>query len=134
MTARHPPAWQDDPELEAEAARLRAGRRPNGHDRGAGRVIELVPFRAMRPNLTEADLVAGLLGAAQLSTIYGPPGLGELMRAMQVVYGSLRYELAVIELQPAQTVERDGYLIAAIPVRHRAASSFAYAVVEMRVA
>jgi ribonuclease Z len=63
-------------------------------------------------------------------TIYGPPGLAELMRAMHLVYGRLSYELAFIELQPAETVERDGYVIAAIPVRHRAASSFAYAVVE----
>jgi ribonuclease Z len=67
---------------------------------------------------------------SQPLTIYGPPGLAELMRVMRVVYGRLPYELAVVELQPAQTVERDGYVIAAIPVQHRAASSFAYAIVE----
>jgi ribonuclease Z len=63
-------------------------------------------------------------------TIYGPPGLGELMSVMRIVYGRLPYELRVVELQPAQTVERDGYLIATIPVRHRADFSFAYAIVE----
>jgi ribonuclease Z len=67
---------------------------------------------------------------SQPLTIYGPPGLAELMRVMRVIYGRLPYELAVIELQPAQTVECDGYAIAAIPVQHRAASSFAYAIVE----
>jgi len=67
---------------------------------------------------------------SQPLTIYGPPGLAELMRVMRVVYGRLPYELALIELQPAQTVERDGYVIAAIPVQHRVASSFAYAIAE----
>jgi ribonuclease Z len=62
--------------------------------------------------------------------IYGPPGLAELMRVMRVIYGRLPYELSVIELQPAETVEREDYRVAAIPVRHRADSSFAYALVE----
>ena len=38
---------------------------------------------------------------------------------MRVVYGRLPYELSIVELEPAETVERDGYLIAAVPVRHR---------------
>src|SRR5271167_1098276 len=63
-------------------------------------------------------------------TIYGPPGLRELMGAMRIVYGRLPYELSLIELAPAEPVERDGYLIAAVPVRHRADSSFAYVLVE----
>ena len=48
-------------------------------------------------------------------TVYGPPGLKELMGAMRIVYGRLPYELSVVELQPAETVERDGYLVVAIP-------------------
>jgi ribonuclease Z len=63
-------------------------------------------------------------------TVYGPRGLRELMGVMRSIYGRLPYELSVIELEPAQTVERDGYLIAAIPVSHRAESSFGYALVE----
>jgi len=63
-------------------------------------------------------------------TVYGPRGLRDLMGAMRVVYGRLPYELAVVELRPAETVARDGYLIAAIPVRHRAGASFGYALVE----
>jgi ribonuclease Z len=52
------------------------------------------------------------------------------MEAMRVVYGRLPYELSVVELQPAETVGRDGYLIAAVPVSHRRDSSFGYALVE----
>jgi ribonuclease Z len=63
-------------------------------------------------------------------TVYGPPGLEEVMGAMRIVYGRLPYDLSVVELQPADTVERDGYLIAAIPVRHRGGSSYGYALVE----
>jgi ribonuclease Z len=63
-------------------------------------------------------------------TIYGPRGLTELMGLMRSIYGRLPYELSIVELEPAQTVEREGYLIAAVPVSHRAPSSFGYAIVE----
>jgi len=63
-------------------------------------------------------------------TVYGPPGCNELMGAMRIVYGRLPYPLDIIELQPAETVQRDGYLIAAIPVRHKGDASFGYALVE----
>ncbi len=63
-------------------------------------------------------------------TVYGPRGLRELMGLMRNIYGRLPYELSVVELEPAQTVERDGYAIAAIPVSHRSDSAFGYALVE----
>jgi ribonuclease Z len=63
-------------------------------------------------------------------TVYGPRGLNELMGLMRSIYGRLPYELSIVELEPAQTVERDGYLVAAVPVSHRAPSSFGYAIVE----
>ena len=63
-------------------------------------------------------------------TIYGPRGLTELMGLMRSIYGRLPFELSIVELEPAQTVERNGYLIAAVPVSHRAPSSFGYAIVE----
>jgi ribonuclease Z len=63
-------------------------------------------------------------------TVYGPRGLSELMGVMRIVYGRLPYPFDVVELEPAQTVERDGYLIASIPVRHRGEASFGYALVE----
>jgi ribonuclease Z len=63
-------------------------------------------------------------------TVYGPRGLGALMSTMRAVYGRLPYKLSVVELEPAQTVRRDGYVVAAIPVSHRAPAAFGYALVE----
>jgi ribonuclease Z len=67
---------------------------------------------------------------SQPLAVYGPAGAGELMGAMRIVYGRLPYELSVLELAPAQTVRRDGYLVAAIPVEHKGARCFGYALVE----
>jgi ribonuclease Z len=62
--------------------------------------------------------------------IYGPRGLRELMDAMRIVYGRLPYRMTITELEPAQSVERDGYTITAVPVVHRAPASYGYAIVE----
>jgi ribonuclease Z len=62
--------------------------------------------------------------------VYGPRGLRELMAVMRVVYGRLPYELSVVELDPGESVRRDGYAVTAVPVSHRAASAFGYAIVE----
>jgi ribonuclease Z len=62
-------------------------------------------------------------------TIYGPPGTGELMRAMRIVYGRLRFPFAVVELEPGEAVRFDGYEVAAFNVRHRG-RAFGYAIVE----
>jgi ribonuclease Z len=63
-------------------------------------------------------------------TVYGPRGLGELMSVMRIVYGRLPYRLTIAELEPAQSVRRDGYGVTAVPVHHRASSAFGYALVE----
>jgi len=63
-------------------------------------------------------------------SVYGPRGLGELMAVMRVVYGRLPYDLRIVELEPAQTVGRDGYVVAAVPVAHKGDASFGYAIVE----
>jgi ribonuclease Z len=63
-------------------------------------------------------------------TLYGPRGLRELLSTMRVVFGRLPYELHIEELEPAESVERDGYLIAAIPVRHKGEGALGYALVE----
>src|SRR5271169_1285809 len=64
-------------------------------------------------------------------SVYGPRGLSELMERMRFVYGRrLPYELSVVELAPAETVARDGYLIGAIPVRHKGEACYGYALVE----
>lgn len=65
-------------------------------------------------------------------TVYGPAGLRELMGAMRVVYGRLPYGLTLVELEPGEAVRRDGYEIAAVPVRHKGDASFGYALVEDR--
>ncbi len=62
--------------------------------------------------------------------LYGPPGLDELMSAVRFIYGRLPYGFTVTELQPTESVERDGYRIAAIPVQHRRGTAFGYALVE----
>ncbi len=63
-------------------------------------------------------------------TVYGPVGLKALLAEMRVIFGRLPYKCDIIELEPADTVQRDGYLIVAIPVRHKAESAFGYALVE----
>jgi ribonuclease Z len=63
-------------------------------------------------------------------SVYGPRGLMGLMEQMRFVYGRLPYELGVVELAPAETVARDGYLIGAIPVRHKGEACYGYALVE----
>jgi ribonuclease Z len=64
-------------------------------------------------------------------SIYGPPGLNELMAATRFIYGRrLPYEVSVVELEPAAAVERDGYRVAAIPVSHGSSKAFGYALVE----
>lgn len=62
--------------------------------------------------------------------VYGPRGLGELMGVMRIVYGRLPFELSVVELDPTQAVERDGYRVAAVPVQHGARDAYGYVVVE----
>jgi ribonuclease Z len=64
-------------------------------------------------------------------SLYGPPGLAELMASTRFIYGRrLPYELSIVELEPAAAVERDGYRVASVPVRHRAAPACGYAIVE----
>ena len=64
-------------------------------------------------------------------TVYGPRGLEELMAQTRFIYGRrLPYELSIVELEPAEAVERDGYRVAAVPVSHRSASAVGYAIVE----
>jgi ribonuclease Z len=64
-------------------------------------------------------------------SVYGPEGLQELMGAMRIVYGRrLPYELTLTEVEPWEELERDGYRIAAVPVKHGARPALAYALLE----
>jgi ribonuclease Z len=62
-------------------------------------------------------------------TVYGPPGIAELMGTMRRVYGRLRYPFAIVELGAGDAVAFDGYEVAAFNVRHRG-PAFGYALVE----
>jgi ribonuclease Z len=63
-------------------------------------------------------------------TVYGPKGMRKMMEEMRFIYGRLPYELSVVELEPAETVPFDGYVVAAVPVSHRSANAYGYALVE----
>jgi len=63
-------------------------------------------------------------------TVYGPPGLGELIASMKAAFGRLPFKLTLAELRPTEAVEGDGYEIAAVPVHHKGASSYGYVLVE----
>jgi ribonuclease Z len=63
-------------------------------------------------------------------TVYGPNGLRKMMEETRFIYGRLPYELSVVELEPAETVPFDDYVVAAVPVNHRGANAYGYALVE----
>jgi len=60
-----------------------------------------------------------LRGRERMLTIHGPPGLKELVVLALRVAGRVRFELKLIELEPGDVLERDGYRIAPVAVRHR---------------
>jgi ribonuclease Z len=62
-------------------------------------------------------------------TIYGPRGLGELLRALRRIFGRLTYPLETIELDPGEELRRDGYVLRTFAVDH-GVSSVGYALVE----
>jgi ribonuclease Z len=61
--------------------------------------------------------------------LLGPPGLGELLKALKRIVGKTRYDLELVELQPGEAVPHDGYSVTAFPVEHRVAA-YGYALIE----
>lgn len=61
--------------------------------------------------------------------LYGPPGLRALLTDVMRFAGRTTYELRIIELEPGEVLERDGYRLAAIPVSHRG-PAYAYVLFE----
>jgi len=61
--------------------------------------------------------------------VYGPRGLRELIVLALRAAGRVRFELELIELEPGETLERDGYRIAPVPVAHRG-PAFGYVLFE----
>jgi ribonuclease Z len=70
-----------------------------------------------------------LRGRERPLTVYGPRGLKAVMGAMAPVIGRNSYPVELVELEPGQEVERDGYLVAPFAADHRV-PAFGYAIVE----
>ncbi len=61
--------------------------------------------------------------------IVGPAGLHGLFEALRRIFGRLRYEVELVELEPGEGVEHDGFEIGAFEVEHRM-KALGYAYVE----
>src|SRR5437588_302424 len=70
-----------------------------------------------------------LRGRERPLSIYGPSGLRELISLGLRAAGRVRYELELVELEPGQALEGDGYTIAPVPVSHRV-HAFGYVLYE----
>lgn len=62
-------------------------------------------------------------------TVYGPPGLKSLFSTLKRIFGQLTYPVELTELRAGDTLERDGYRLAAFPVSH-GISAIGYAILE----
>lgn len=70
-----------------------------------------------------------LRGRERPLTIAGPPGLRQLVALGLRAAGRVRFELKMVELEPAQVLERAGFRIVPIEVAHRG-QSFGYVLYE----
>jgi len=70
-----------------------------------------------------------LRGRDRPLTVHGPPGVRELLIAAMRLVGRVHYDLRLVELVPGETLARDGYTIAPVPVDHRI-QAFGYALYE----
>ena len=71
----------------------------------------------------------GLRGRELPLTIYGPRGLGELVEALRRIFGRLTFPYEIVELAEGDVLQRDGYELRVVGVRHTGAS-IGYALVE----
>jgi ribonuclease Z len=62
-------------------------------------------------------------------TIYGPPGLRDLLESLRRIFGRLTFPLELVEVRPGDALERDDYRIVAFAVDH-GVSAVGYALVE----
>ena len=60
----------------------------------------------------------GLRGREHPLEVYGPSGLVDLLASLKRVVGKLTYELRLVELEPGDVLERDGYRLATFGVSH----------------
>src|SRR5690348_10548886 len=71
----------------------------------------------------------GMRGREAPLTVYGPPGLSRLFEALRPVVGKTTFPLELVELEPNDALQRDGYSIAAFAVEHRV-RAYGYALIE----
>jgi ribonuclease Z len=71
----------------------------------------------------------GLRGRVAALPLYGPPGLGNLIRSLGNVIGRLPYQVELVELEPGDWVGHPGYRIECFLTDH-GVPSFGYAVIE----
>jgi ribonuclease Z len=62
-------------------------------------------------------------------TIFGPPGLDDLMATLRRIFGRLTYPVSTVELEPDASLDRDGYRIETFAVEH-GVSAVGYSLIE----
>jgi ribonuclease Z len=98
-----------------------------GTQRQLMRSVGLIELEEVFITHFHADHVLGLPGILKTFalrqrerplTIHGPVGLRRLLEVLGPVIGKLTFELIVVELEPKDELERDGYRIAAFATEH----------------
>jgi ribonuclease Z len=98
-----------------------------GTQRQLMRSVGLIELEELFITHFHADHVLGLPGMLKTFalrqrerplTVHGPSGLRKLFAALAPVIGRLTFELAMVELEPNDELERDGYRIAAFATAH----------------
>jgi ribonuclease Z len=62
-------------------------------------------------------------------TLYGPPGMGQLISGLRPIIGRTGYPLTVVDLEPHEEIRFDSLVISPFPVMHRI-EAYGYAIVE----
>jgi ribonuclease Z len=62
-------------------------------------------------------------------TVHGPPPTKAILERMRPIFGRPSYGLHIVELEPGQAIQRDGYQVVPYPTRHRG-PALGYALVE----
>jgi ribonuclease Z len=70
-----------------------------------------------------------LTGREKPLRVLGPPGLGELVKAMRPIVGRTSYQLELVEIRAGEAVPHEGYEVRAFAVDHRIEAN-GYALVE----
>jgi len=100
--------------------------------------VGLVELREVFVSHFHADHYLGLPGMLKTFalrgrdlplTVYGPPGLTDLFASLRRIFGRLTYPLDLVELEPGDVLEREGYNLVTFPVAH-GVQALGYALVE----